>query len=106
MLFDKKGALFEHFGIENAIQKALDRRVWLKSGGYLVFDQTEALTVIDVNTGRFVGRKQLEETLIQNNLEAAEEIVHQVFLRNISGIIIIDFIDMEEERHRDEIIDT
>jgi ribonuclease G len=106
MLFDKKGPLFDHFGIESAVQKALDRRVWLKSGGYLVFDQTEALTVIDVNTGRFVGRKQLEETLVKNNMEAAEEIVHQVILRNISGIIIIDFIDMDEEKHRTQLLDV
>lgn len=106
VLFSKGGPLFEHFGIENAIQKALDRRVWLKSGGYLVFDQTEALTVIDVNTGRFVGRKQLEQTLVKNNMEAAEEIVYQVILRNISGIIVIDFIDMEEEHHRSQILDT
>ena len=76
----------------------MGRKVWLKSGGYLIFDQTEALTAIDVNTGRFVGSKNLEETILQNNLEAVKEIVAQLRLRNLGGLIILDFIDMENAR--------
>jgi ribonuclease G len=105
-MYEKRSALFEDFGIEHELQKAIDRKVWLKSGGYLIFDETEALTVVDVNTGRYVGKKNLEETLLQINLEAAEEMVHQVILRNISGIIIVDFIDMDEETNRHRVFDT
>lgn len=87
--------LFERYHIEDQIQKALDRKVWLPSGGHLIIDPTEALTVIDVNTGKFVGKDSLEETVYENNLEAAEEIARQLRLRDIGGIIVIDFIDME-----------
>jgi ribonuclease E len=87
--------LFERFHVEDQLRKALDRKVWLPSGGHVVIDRTEALTVIDVNTGRFVGHSNLEETVLQNNLEAAEEIARQLRLRDIGGIIVIDFIDME-----------
>jgi ribonuclease G len=93
--------IFDHFGIESQVQRALERRVWLKSGGYLVFDQTEALTAIDVNTGRFVGKHTHEETVLKTNLEAARVAIDQLRLRNIGGIIIIDFIDMEDpENHK------
>ncbi|MEX1288370.1 MAG: Rne/Rng family ribonuclease [Acidimicrobiia bacterium] len=92
--------LFERFHVEDQLRKALDRRVYLKSGGHLVIDRTEALTVIDVNTGKFVGSSSLEETVLQNNLEAAEEIGRQLRLRDIGGIIVIDFIDMESERNQ------
>ena len=92
--------LFERFHVEDQIRKALDRKVWLPSGGHIVIDPTEALTVIDVNTGRFVGHSNLEETVLANNLEAAEEIARQLRLRDIGGIIVIDFIDMEIERNR------
>ena len=93
--------IFDHFGVETQVQRALERRVWLKSGGYLVFDQTEALTAIDVNTGRFVGKHTHEETVLKTNLEAARVAIDQLRLRNIGGIIIIDFIDMEDpENHK------
>ena len=93
-------ALFERFHVEDQLRKALDRKVWLPSGGHLIVDRTEALTVIDVNTGKFVGKSNLEETVLQNNLEAAEEIGRQLRLRDIGGIIVIDFIDMEIEKNR------
>ncbi len=96
--------LFERFHVEDQLRKALDRRVWLKSGGHLVIDRTEALTVIDVNTGKFVGTSNLEDTVLQNNLEAAEEIGRQLRLRDIGGIIVIDFIDMESEKNQRTLI--
>ncbi len=92
--------LFEQYGIELDLSRALDRRVWLKSGGYIVIDQTEAMTVIDVNTGKYVGKEDLEETILKTNLEAVKEIAYQVRLRNLGGIIIIDFIDMERSESR------
>lgn len=95
--------LFDRFHVEQEIQRALSKRVWLKSGGTLVIESTEALTSIDVNTGRFVGKKNLEETILKTNLEAAEEIVRQLRLRNIGGIIIIDFIDMEKDSSKEEV---
>ena len=98
--------VFEHYGIEEEINKALHPKVWLKSGGYIVIEETEALTAIDVNTGRYVGKKCLEDTIFRTNLEAAREIAHQIRLRNIGGIIIIDFIDMEEEEHRRQVLET
>ncbi len=97
--------IFERYGIETEIEKALARQVWLKSGGYLVFDETEALTVIDVNTGRYIGRRNLAETILKTNLEAAEEIARQVRLRDIGGIIIVDFIDMSIEDHRRKVVE-
>jgi len=99
-LYEDEMPLFERFHVEDQLRKALDRRVWLPSGGHLVIDRTEALTVIDVNTGRFVGSSSLEETVLQNNLEAAEEIGRQLRLRDIGGIIVIDFIDMEIEENQ------
>ncbi len=96
--------IFYRYGVEEEIQKALGKRVWLKSGGYIVIEETEALTAIDVNTGKFVGKSNLEETIFQTNLEAAKEIAHQIRLRNIGGIIIIDFIDMSSEEHRQEVL--
>ena len=85
------------------LRKAVDQKVWLPSGGSLVIDHTEALTVIDVNTGKNVGKSNLEETVFRNNLEAAEEIAKQLRLRDIGGIIVIDFIDMEIKKNRDEV---
>ncbi|MBH1989426.1 MAG: Rne/Rng family ribonuclease [Myxococcaceae bacterium] len=96
--------LFSHYGIENEITRAMSRRVWLRSGGYLVIDQAEALTVIDVNTGRFVGRKNFDETILKTNLEAVREVAFQLRLRNIGGMIIIDFIDMESQADRDKVV--
>jgi ribonuclease E len=94
-LYEEEPPLFERYHVDDQLKKALDRRVFLPSGGHLVIDRTEALTVIDVNTGKFVGSSTLEETVKQNNLEAAEEIGRQLRLRDIGGIIVIDFIDME-----------
>jgi ribonuclease G len=99
-LYSRDEPIFDAYGIELEISKALGRRVWLKSGGYIVIDHTEALTVIDVNTGRYVGKRNLEETILKTNLEAAKEIAYQLRLRNIGGLIIIDFIDMAQEKHR------
>jgi ribonuclease G len=99
-LYEGQEPIFDHFGIEPQIERALERKVWLKSGGYLVFDQAEALTAIDVNTGRFVGKKNQEETVLKTNLEAVEEVANQLRLRNIGGIIIVDFIDMTKESNR------
>lgn len=96
--------IFERFGVEKEMERALQRQVWLKSGGYLVFDEAEALTVIDVNTGRYIGRRNLAETILKTNLEAAEEIARQIRLRDIGGIIIIDFIDMTIEEHRQKVL--
>ena len=96
--------LFERFHIHEQLHKALDRKVWLPSGGSLIIERTEALTVIDVNTGKNVGSSSLEETVFRNNLEAAEEVARQLRLRDIGGIIVIDFIDMEIRKNRDEVI--
>lgn len=101
--YDKDESLFDHLGIEMEISRALSRKVWLKSGGHIVIDHTEAMTVIDVNTGRYVGKRDQEETILRNNLEAAREIAYQIKLRGIGGIIIIDFIDMERGRNRDKV---
>ncbi|MDG1958847.1 MAG: Rne/Rng family ribonuclease [Candidatus Binatia bacterium] len=95
--------LFDEVGVENQVRRALDRRVWLKSGGYLIVDQTEALTTIDVNTGRFVGKKTHEETVLKTNMEAAKACVDQMRLRNIGGIIVIDLIDMELAENRKKV---
>ncbi len=99
-LYDGADPIFNHFRIEEQIERALERKVWLKSGGYLVFDQAEALTAIDVNTGRFVGKKSQDETVLRTNLEAVDEVVRQLRLRNIGGIIIVDFIDMTRDAER------
>ncbi|MDT8406219.1 MAG: ribonuclease G [Methylococcales bacterium] len=96
--------VFDIYNIEDEIQKALDRKVKLKSGGHLVFDQTEAMTTIDVNTGSFVGGRNLEETIFKTNLEAAQVIARQLRLRNLGGIIIIDFIDMQSKEHREQVL--
>jgi ribonuclease G len=97
--------LFDMHSVEQEIEKALSRKVELKSGGYLIFDQTEALTTVDVNTGGFVGGRTLADTIFKTNLEAAQAIARQLRLRNLGGIIIIDFIDMEEETHREAVLD-
>jgi ribonuclease G len=105
-LHDGAAPLFDRFNIEPQIERALDRKVWLKSGGYLVFDQAEALTAIDVNTGRFVGKRSQDDTIFKTNLEAVEEVVNQLRLRNIGGIIIVDFIDMDREGDRKKVSDA
>ncbi len=96
--------IFELYGVEDEVQKALERKVELKSGGHLVIDQTEAMTTIDVNTGAFVGHRNLEETIFKTNLEAAQTICRQLRLRNLGGIIIIDFIDMTDEEHKRQVL--
>jgi ribonuclease G len=102
-LYEGSEPLFDTYGVELEMDRALDRKVWLKSGGYLVIDQGEALTSIDVNTGRYVGRRNLEDTITKTNLEAVREVVNQLRLRNIGGIIIVDFIDMEQASNRDKV---
>ena len=96
--------LFDQQGVSLDVIKAMDRKVWLRSGGYLVIDEAEALVVIDVNTGRFVGKKNLEETIFKTNMEAVKEVAHQIRIRNCGGIIVVDFIDMVVEEHRDKIL--
>jgi len=106
VLYNDKEPLFDRYGIEEKIEKALERRVWLKSGGYIIIERTEALTAIDVNTGRFVGKRSQEETIFKTNLEATQEIVRQLRLRNVGGLIIIDFIDMEKEGNRKKVYEA
>ncbi len=105
-LYDRKEPILDHYGAEEKITKALDRKVWLPSGGSIIIDRTEALTAIDVNTGRFVGKRSQEETIFKTNLEAAKEIGRQLRLRNVGGIIIIDFIDMEKETNRKKVYEA
>lgn len=104
--FDEKDPIFEVYGIEMEVAKLLQRKIWLKSGGYIVLDYTEALTVIDVNTGRYLGKKDLEDTILRTNLEAVKEIAYQTRLRNIGGIIIVDFIDMERKESRETVFQS
>ena len=100
--YEKTTPLFDDLGLEAQIHANLERKVWLKSGGSLIVDQCEALTAIDVNTGRFVGKRDLEETVFKTNLEAIKEVVHQLRFRNIGGLIIIDLIDMDRSEHREK----
>jgi len=102
-LYEGEEPIFDHFGIEMELNKALGRKVWLKSGGYINIDFTEALVAIDVNTGRYVGKRNLQETILKTNLEAAREIAYQLRLRNIGGIIIVDFIDMDRPADREKV---
>lgn len=104
--YDGEEPLFDAFGIEVDLARALERKVWLKSGGYIVIDQTEAMTVIDVNTGRYVGKENLEDTILRTNLEAVKEIAYQIRLRNLGGIILIDFIDMEKEENKQKVLNA
>lgn len=104
--YDEATPLFEKYGIDMEIERSISNRVFLRSGGSLNIDQTEALVSIDVNTGKFVGRKTLEETILRTNLEAVKEIAYQLRIRNCGGIIIIDFIDMEKEEHKEQVYNT
>lgn len=106
VLYEEKRPLFDLYDIDMEISRSMDRKIWLKSGGYIVIDEAEALVVIDVNTGRFVGKKDLEDTILKTNLEAVREVAHQLRIRNCGGIIIIDFIDMEKESHREKVIEA
>jgi len=105
-LYDGKRPILDLYAIDDEIERALDRKVPLKSGGYLMFDQTEALTTIDVNTGAFVGHRNLEDTIYRTNLEAAVAIARQLRLRNLGGIIIVDFIDMQDPEHRRQVLEA
>ncbi len=105
-LYREKGQLFDKRGINEEIERAISRRVWLDCGGYLVFDRTEALTSIDLNTGRYVGSADLQTTVVKTNLEAAEEIARQLRIRDIGGIIIIDFIDMDAPKNREKVVEV
>ena len=105
-LYEGERPVFDLHGVEDEIQKALDRKVLLKSGGHLIIDQTEAMTTIDVNTGGFVGHRNLEETIFKTNLEAAVTIARQLRLRNLGGIIILDFIDMEDQSHKNRVLEA
>lgn len=98
--------LFDQYEIDIEISRSIERKIWLKSGGYIVIDEAEALVVIDVNTGKFVGKKDFEDTILKTNLEAVREIAHQLRIRNCGGIIIIDFIDMEKESHREKVLSS
>jgi len=103
-LHDGSGGLMEEHGVSAELERALRSKVWLPGGGYIVINQTEALVAIDVNTGRFVGKSQLEETLLKANLDAVREIVRQIRLRDLGGIIVVDFIDMEERKSRRDVL--
>lgn len=105
-LYKDQQPLFEKYGVEKGIEAALRRRVGLPSGGHIVIDEAEALTAIDVNTGSYTGRKSLEDTVLKTNLEAAVEVVRQLRLRDIGGIIVIDFIDMEIRENREKVLET
>ena len=103
-LYKKKSPIFDDFGIEEEIEKSLSRKVWLKSGGYIVFDQVEAMVVVDVNSGRSVGRTDHELNALNTDVEAARVIAQQLRLRDVGGIIVIDFIDLESEKHRKKVV--
>jgi len=105
-LFQKDYQIFDYYHIETKIERALSRKVWLKCGGYIIIDKTEALTVIDVNTGKFVGDNNLEDTVLKTNIEATREIAKQLRLRDIGGIVVIDFIDMNDSEHQQMVIDS
>lgn len=105
-LFTDSEPIFEAYNLEGDISRALKRKVWLKSGGYIVIEHTEALVAIDVNTGRYVGKHNLEETILKTNLEAVKEIAYQIRLRDIGGIIIIDFIDMEKKSNQEKVFNA
>ncbi len=108
-LYTRDFPIFEEYGVRTEIDKALRSKVWLKSGGYIVINQTEALVAIDVNTGRYVGKKtsgRLEDTILKTNLEAVKEIVRQLRLRDMGGIVVLDFIDMEDKKNRQKVFQT
>ena len=102
--YQRKTPIFDHFKIQQQLDQALEAKVWLKSGGYLVIDQAEALVAIDINTGKYVGKRRLEDTVLKTNLEAIDEIVRQLRLRDMGGIIVIDFIDMEEKANDQKVL--
>ncbi|MBQ9941620.1 MAG: Rne/Rng family ribonuclease [Christensenellaceae bacterium] len=104
--FSKPDNIFDYYGVENKIEKAMQRKVWLDNGAYLVIDETEALTVIDVNTGKYIGEDDFQDTIVTANIEAAKEIARQLRLRDIGGIVVIDFIDMESEANKQKVVEA
>jgi ribonuclease G len=102
--YEEKKPLFDLYDIDLEISRSMDRKIWLKSGGYIVIDEAEALVVVDVNTGKYVGKRDLEDTILKTNLEAIREIAHQLRIRNCGGIIIIDFIDMEKDSNKEKVV--
>ena len=105
-LYEEREPIFAKYGVDKGIEAALRRKVSLPSGGHIVIDEAEALTAIDVNTGSYTGKKSLEHTVLKTNLEASMEVVRQLRLRDIGGIIVIDFIDMENKENRDKVLET
>jgi ribonuclease G len=105
-LYGEEVPIFEKFGVQKELAKALQDKVWLKSGGYIVINRTEALVAIDVNTGKFVGKRSLEDTIAKTNLESVKEIVRQIRLRDLGGIIVIDFIDMEDAENQQKLLEA
>jgi len=105
-LYDNEEPIFQAYGIEKQIKKALRQKIWLKSGGHIVINQTEALVSIDVNTGKYVGKENADETILKTNIEAVSEIARQLRLRDLGGIIIVDFIDMDKEEHKNKVLKT
>jgi len=105
-LYEGPEPVFDFYGVEMELSRALDKKIWLKSGGYIVIELTEALTAVDVNTGSYVGTRNLEETILKTNLEAVKEIAYQLRLRNLGGLIVIDFIDMEKKSNREKVFTT
>ncbi|MFW6022148.1 MAG: Rne/Rng family ribonuclease [Halanaerobiaceae bacterium] len=105
-LYERATPIFVNYGVEKELHKVLNRKVWLNSGGYIIIDKTEALVSIDVNTGKYTGKKNLQETVFKTNIEAAREIARQLRIRDIGGIIIIDFIDMTMKEHQDKVLET
>jgi ribonuclease G len=106
VLYDGSEPVFDAYNLEGDISRALKRKVWLKSGGYITIEHTEALVAIDVNTGRYVGKHNLEETILKTNLEAVKEIAYQIRLRDLGGIIIIDFIDMDKKSNQEKVFNA
>ncbi len=104
VFYEEKKPLFDLYDIDLEISRSMDRKIWLKSGGYIVIDEAEALVVVDVNTGKYVGKRDLEDTILKTNLEAVREIAHQLRIRNCGGIIIIDFIDMEKDTNKEKVV--
>ena len=102
LLHEGPQPLFDRYDVDLEVSRSLDRKIWLKSGGYIVIDEAEALVVVDVNTGKYVGKKDLEETILKTNLEAIKEIAYQLRIRNCGGIVIIDLIDMERPTHKEK----
>lgn len=105
-VYDGQAPIFEHFGVERELESAFRRKVWLKGGGYIVFDETEAMVSIDVNTGRHKGGNSQEESIVQVNIEAAGEVARQLRLRNVGGLVVIDFIDMKQKKHQNQVYKT